>query len=203
MVSDHSSDLYRQERFRDEVRQRAEHIRRSDLTIRRNQTRRFCRKFSGKTRKAPHDQAVPTQAATHGSSPRLRAASGAAGRAVRRPLVNTPNRSSRSTATCWSPRVATRVAARSMANGIPSRRRQIAAIAGRFSSFGAKSEHNALVVAMKKLHRTVTGYIAGLLVLRGAHPRQERGKRTRPQSSVSPGSLQEWSFVDTAHDRFR
>src|ERR1700674_2295 len=57
MIRNRTSGLQGNQRLRDEVRQRVDHVRRCDLAIRRNQTRRLRRKVAGKYRKAPQDQA--------------------------------------------------------------------------------------------------------------------------------------------------
>jgi len=89
------------------------------------------------------------------------------------------------------------VAAKSMASGMPSRRRQIAAIVARSSPCGEKSDCTDLVVAMKKLHRAVSGYVCGFLMLGRHIQRRNTVNVLALACSGSPGSWPEWSLVGT------
>src|SRR5215472_13666423 len=69
---------------------------------------------------------------------------------MRRPLVSSSRRSRNAAATSSIPSVAARHAANSMASGMPSRCRQIAAIIGKLSACDEKSAPSSLALATKR-----------------------------------------------------
>ena len=92
---------------------------------------------------------VRTRATGRSSSRASREGCRCRGSAVRRALFNSVKRSRNAAATCSRPSVAALAAANSMASGMPSSWRQIAAIVGRLSTRDEKSAPSSLALAMK------------------------------------------------------
>ena len=147
--------VQRDQRLCDEICDAFDDRRRSTSDAAHDGGRRIEGESGGEYRQAAQQPPSPVRAAAHSSSRASRAVSDAAAAPFGGRRSATPKRSSRRAATCWSPSAAARAAANSMASGMPSRRRQIAAIAGRFSPCGEKSERNRLCPGDEQLHRAV------------------------------------------------